>query len=229
MIKVTNVETFGWVAAIRGMRNSWNSWDKSDSELIDGSIVIGPNDLRLMQKLYLVGPSHRKYLRMIHVQMDVLAPLYYFKELDTYKVGTVANSTSTMHKIADHEFTLDDFSVEHLTNKVVPIPGHGMHSPKEYYTEMLIPMLNTIRIHYYLPAEGAAKKEAWWQMIQLLPESYNQLRTIDMNYENVFAIIQQRTGHKLDEWNDFVAKLWDLPYVQLIAGRGDVDEKATNR
>lgn len=209
MIRVTNIETFGWMAAIRGMRNSWNSWNKSDSEfvnMINGPISIGPNDLRLMQKLYLAGPSHRKYLRMIHVQMDMLAPLYWWKEFDTYKVGTATNSTSTMHKIADHMLTLDDFSIEHLGRR-------GLAVFQNYLDYM-----NAYRILYLTEADTHSKKEDWWQMIQMLPESYNQLRTIDMNYENVFTIIQQRTGHKLDEWNDFVNILKLLPYVKEIGG-----------
>lgn len=222
MIRVTNIETFGWMAAIRGMRNSWNSWDKSDSELNDGEISIGPNDLRLMQKLYLAGSSHRKYLRMIHVQMDVLAPLYWWKEFDTYKVGTVVNSTSTMHKIADHGFTLDDFSCGHLLGR--SDNSEPLYDENHYRVDgighlcLTINLLNYYRNKYLNEKNPDQKKMLWWQMIQLLPESYNQLRTIDMNYENVFTIIQQRTGHKLDEWNDFVDILKQLPYVKEIGG-----------
>lgn len=220
MIRVTNIETFGWMAAIRGMRNSWNSWNKSDSEfvnMINGPISIGPNDLRLMQKLYLAGPSHRKYLRMVHVQMDVLAPLYWWKEFDTYKVGTVANSTSTMHKITDHEFTGADFSFDLILKDTIDAVDLDAVGNQSYYLTML-DCLNEARNLYLKVNDPDAKKSAWRYLIQLLPESYNQLRTIDMNYENVFTIIQQRTGHKLDEWNDFVDILKQLPYVKEIGG-----------
>lgn len=223
MIKVENIDVWGFEHAIRGMRNPMNSWDKSDSYMgydchkcgrIDreGScepkkhdcseyygIEIGPNDLNLMRKLYKAGPEHRKYLRQIFVSMDITAPLYWWKEFDTYKVGTVANSCSTMHKIAAKEFELDDFSHEHLVAGL-------------YTLEYVIDMLNIAR-NVYLKSKS---KEDWWQMIQLLPSSYNQKRTVTLNYENIFTIIKQRIGHKLDEWNMFIKIIQELPYVKEI-------------
>lgn len=218
MIKVENVETYGWEAAIRGMRNPKNSWEKSDSEKCpekglcclcgkyesthcDG-YDIGMNDLDLMQRLYKGGTEHRKYLRMITVTMDICAPMYWWKEFDTYKVGTVANSCSTMHKIHAKEFTFDDFSTDHLEdfswNRLDDLIGH----------------LNICRNKYIETKE----KQWWWQMIQLLPSSYNQRRTIQMSYENVMAMIKQRGNHKLDEWVQFVGILKELPYVKEISG-----------
>lgn len=237
MIKIENVEVFGFNSAIRGMRNPMNSWDKQDSSYIldsnDSGIVVvydlGPNDLSLAKKLCKAGPEHRKFLRMIHVQMDVTAPLYWWKEFDTYKVGTVANSCSTMHKIHSKAFSFDDFSCEHLMGvsdcfkigEEKPIPN----SPVMYnlsdivgdsYTtpygvlSITIGMLNICR-DLYLKTKD---KKYWWQMIQLLPSSYNQRRTIDLNYETAMTIIRQRTGHKLDEWHVFVDALKKLPYMK---------------
>ena len=196
MIQVEKIEVWGFEHAIRGMRNPMNSWDKSDST----TAVIGTNDLDLMKRLYKAGTEHRKYLRQIFVSMDITAPLYWWKEFDTYKVGTVANSCSTMHKIAAKEFELDDFSVEHLT-------GHSID-----ILSLLIGDLNVFR-NVYLQTKD---KKEWWQMIQLLPSSYNQKRTVTMNYENVISMIRQRTGHKLDEWNEFVKILENLPYIKEI-------------
>lgn len=196
MISVTNPEVFGWKAAIRGMRNPMNSWDKSDSFEDQGDFIIGPNDMKLMWQLIRSGAEHRKFLRMIHAQMDVTAPLYWWKEFDTYKVGTVANSCSTMHKIHSKVFVLDDFSHEHLTGKSLEV------------LQSTIDRLNFCREVYLKDKD----KDLWWQMIQLLPSSYNQKRTIDMNYE-VCRIIHQRTGHKLDEWNQFVDALKNLDYM----------------
>lgn len=197
MISVTNPEVFGWKAAIRGMRNPMNSWDKSDSFEDQGDFIIGPNDMKLMWQLIRSGAEHRKFLRMIHAQMDVTAPLYWWKEFDTYKVGTVANSCSTMHKIHSKVFVLDDFSHEHLTGKSLEV----LHTT--------IDRLNFCREVYLKDKD----KDLWWQMIQLLPSSYNQKRTIDMNYEVCRIIIHQRTGHKLDEWNQFVDALKNLDYM----------------
>lgn len=205
MIKVKYIDEYGWDAAIRGMRNPMNSWDRSDSGWYqtaygDEFYKIGEADMQLMQKLFKAGTEHRKFLRMIHVSMDITAPLYWWKEFDTYKIGTTANSCSTMHKLAAKDFTIDDFSHEHLD-------GLGMA-----LLEKIICQLNEFR-EEYLPNHD---KSAWWQMIQILPESYNQKRTVDMNYETVVSIISQRTGHKLDEWNHLVETLKDLPYVQEI-------------
>ena len=209
MIKVTDIDSWGFEHAIRGMRNPMNSWDKSDSGwrykyVRDGEradiYCIGENDLELMRKLYKAGTEHRKYLRQIFVSMDITAPLYWWKEFDTYKVGTVSNSCSTMHKIASKEFELDDFSHEHLLRSALDnLSG-------------TIETLNKYRVVYL----ESNDKAYWWQMIQLLPSSYNQKRTITMNYENVMNIIHQRSGHKLDEWSDLIGVLMDLPYVKDI-------------
>lgn len=214
MIKVENIEVFNFDGAIRGMRNPMNSWDKSDSCKCYGEecnycvnhypscakYYVGRKDLELMQRLFKAGTEHRKYLRQIFVSMDIVAPLYWWKEFDTYKVGTVANSCSTMHKIAAKEFTVDDFSYEHLFSLGT--------------LRMVIDDLNHNRAMYL----RTKNTDYWWQMIQLLPSSYNQRRTVTMNYENVFTIIKQRSGHKLDEWNEFVEILKSLPYVKDIAG-----------
>lgn len=225
MIRVENIEVWGFEHAIRGMRNPLNSWSKSDSHrcrweksescdeceklsaynngvcIADKEFYcVGTNDLDLMKRLFNAGTEHRKYLRQIFVSMDIVAPLYWWKEFDTYKVGTVANSCSTMHKIAAKEFTVDDFSYEHLFSLGT--------------LRMVIDDLNDNRAMYL----ETKNKDYWWQMIQLLPSSYNQRRTITMNYENVFSIIKQRSGHKLDEWNEFVEILKTLPYVKEIGG-----------
>lgn len=220
MIKVEYIDVYGFEHAIRGMRNPMNSWDKSDSIKCYTNAncqwicknnkcgwCIGENDLDLMRRLFEAGTEHRKYLRQIFVSMDITAPLYWWKEFDTYKVGTVANSCSTMHKIADKEFTLDDFSHEQLEG-ALPV------------MDEVIKCLNHNR-ELFIKTKN---KYFWWQMIQLLPSSYNQKRTVTMNYENVVTIIKQRTGHKLDEWNDFVDVLKDLPYVIDISNEGNKNE-----
>lgn len=201
MIKIEHVEVTGWEPAIRGMRNPMNSWDKSDSGWVDGAFLLGPNDIDLMHRLYVGGPEHRKFMRMLIVTMDITAPLYWWKEADTYKIGTVANSCSTMHKIHSRDLTLDDFSHEHLCGASVD------------HLEMLIDWLNDCRKSYVKHEH----KEDWWQMIQLLPTSYNQKRTVMMNYEVADNIIRQRSGHKLDEWHELVDVLRDLPYMHEIS------------
>lgn len=236
MIKVENIEVYGWEAAIRGMRNPMNSWEKSDSHLCnegcsmvdcmdepaiecnDGKYgyCIGINDLDLMKRLYKGGTEHRKYLRMITVTMDITAPLYWWKEFDTYKVGTVANSCSTMHKIHEKEFTLDDFSCEHLIHNE-PVPCRTF-SPKQ----ALCVQIEILNMYRELFIEYNEKKD-WWQMIQLLPSSYNQRRTVQMSYENAMAMIKQRENHKLDEWREFVGVLKELPYIREITGRENED------
>ena len=214
MIKVEKIEVWGFEHAIRGMRNPMNSWDKSDSEwriytpeyphLSEAKYEIGKNDLDLMKRLYKAGTEHRKYLRQIFVSMDITAPLYWWKEFDTYKVGTVSNSCSTMHKIAAKEFELDDFSCEHLID---------FHGKGEFSTMgVILNDLNWSREKYL----ETKNKDYWWQMIQLLPSSYNQKRTVTFTYENVVTMIRQRTGHKLDEWRNFVEILHGLPYVAEI-------------
>ena len=210
MIKIENVEVVGFAAAIRGMRNPMNSWSKSDScfcpnePCCEGncSMMIGPNDLDLMKQLRNAGTDHRKFMRMIAVYIDVTAPLYWWKEFDTYKVGTVANSCSTMHKIAEKEFTLEDFSCEHLT------PWN------ETVLANLIVELNANRDRYLQTKE----KEDWWQMIQLLPSSYNQKRTVMFNYEVLANMYKSRKDHKLDEWRNFCSWIKTLPYSELITG-----------
>ena len=219
MIKVENIDVWGFEHAIRGMRNPMNSWDKSDSAWTlkeDESPInpndepffeVGPNDLGLMKRLYKAGPEHRKYLRQIFVSMDITAPLYWWKEFDTYKVGTVANSCSTMHKIAAKEFDINDFSHEHIEDL------NDMDYNTGYQEWInIIKCLNYMRERYLETKD----KKYWWQLIQLLPSSYNQKRTVTMNYENAITIIKQRTGHKLDEWNEFVRILGLLPYIHEI-------------
>ena len=211
MIKVENIETFGLYGAMRGMRNPLNSWDKADTTVYqehDKEFVnIGVNDLNLATRLIKAGTEHRKFLRMIHVQMDVTAPLYWWKEADTYKVGTTANSCSTMHKIAAKEFTLDDFSHDHLFNDAVVYNGYVSTS----VLECVIGALNEFR-NLYLETKD---KRYWWQMIQLLPSSYNQRRTWDMSMETLLSILHQRKNHKLDEWNEFRdICLEQIPYLK---------------
>lgn len=265
MIKFENTEVMGWETAIRGMRNPMNSWEKSDSGLCEdfqcgfldgisghlsdsrpicllknayecgltGNYIIGPNDLDLMKRLCNAGTDHRKFMRMIIVYADITAPLYWWKEFDTYKVGIVANSCSTMHQIADKEFTLDDFSTEHLYSDEL-----------EFFKE-IVDRLNGLR-NLYLRSmnEESARisKNDWWQMIQLLPSSYNQKRTVMMNYEVLANIYKSRRNHKLDEWCEHKVELvgdcpanmypyplrkyggfcdWikTLPYSELITGR----------
>ncbi len=211
MIKVENIETFGLDGAMRGMRNPLNSWDKADTTVYQGHdkefVNMGVNDLNLATRLIKAGTEHRKFLRMIHVQMDVTAPLYWWKEADTYKVGTTTNSCSTMHKIAAKEFTLDDFSHDHLFNDAVVYNGYVSTS----VLECVIGALNEFR-NLYLETKD---KRYWWQMIQLLPSSYNQRRTWDMSMETLLSILHQRKNHKLDEWNEFRdICLEQVPYLK---------------
>ena len=233
-IKIENVEIMGWEHVIRGMRNPMNSWDKSDSGICKGgddgigcencanydscdhtydhSWQLGKEDHNLMMRLATGGPTHAKYRRMITVYVDITAPLYWWKEFDTYKVGTVANSCSTMHKIAAKEFTLDDFSHEHL---IVA----GLNSLKRTIED-----LNSCREGYLdesIKQNPEWRKEVWWQMIQLLPSSYNQKRTVMLNYEVLAGIYPMRKNHKLDEWVDFCKWIETLPYSEIIVGKGD--------
>lgn len=210
MIDVLNIEVWGFQHAIRGMRNPLNSWEKSDSfdhmnfyadDKVEAEFI-GKNDLELMKRLYSAGTEHRKYLRQIFVSMDIIAPLYWWKEFDTYKVGTVSNSCSTMHKIHAKEFTINDFSTDHLNDINL------------VWMEGIVHQLNSNRERYLI----SKNKEDWWQLIQMLPSSYNQRRTITMNYENVMSIINQRENHKLDEWCNFCKVLRLLPYVEDIRG-----------
>lgn len=251
MIKIEKTDIHGWEAAIRGARNSFNSWDKSDSAacyfcrdndtnpgfcddgLYDKTIVlsnpdgscfeIGPNDQKLMKKLAKAGPSHAKYRRFITVTMDVTGPLYWWKEMDTYKVGTVGNSCSTMHTIADKEFELEDFSCEHLISDE-PIPTR-VYSAKDMM-EATVANLNLFR-RLYLDTKD---KKYWWQMIQLLPSSYNQKRTLLVNYEVLANIYYQRKGHKLDEWRTFCEWIKGLPMSEIITGEEtDIDSDTVEK
>lgn len=215
MIKIEDTHVVGWEPAIRGMRNPMNSWAKSDSKFARcpcedfGDTItccyIGENDLKLAKKLADAGSVHGKFMRMITVYVDITAPLYWWKEFDTYKVGTVANSCSTMHKIADKEFTLDDFSHEHLENSWLA------------HLKETIKLLNEARNAYNWCGTDA-KKEWWWQLIQSLPSSYNQRRTVMLNYEVLRGIYIYRKDHRLDEWKSFCKWIETLPYSYLITG-----------
>ena len=207
-IKIENVVTPSpeqWEAIIRGTRNPMNSWDKSNSKIdeLTEDFVVGNNDLTLMKKLAKAGTDHRKFMRMIVVYVDVTAPLYWWKEADTYKVGTVRNSCSTMHKITEKEFTLDDFSHEHLLES-------GFNNCLLY----VIQCLNTWREKYLETND----KRFWWQLIQLLPSSYNQKATLMLNYEVLANMYHSRKNHKLDEWVEFCKWIESLPYSELITG-----------
>ena len=198
MIKIENIDVYGWDAAIRGARNPMNSWDRMDSCYNNGEFEIGENDYKLLKNLTIAGPEHRKWNRMVTVTMDITAPLYFLKEWDTYKVGTVANSCSTMHRIQAKKFEISDFSVEHLRSLRV------MHE--------VIDELNFYRDKF----NKDKKKEDWWEMIQLLPTSYNQKRTVHLNYEVLGTIYYQRRHHKLDEWHVFCDTIKTLPYSEFI-------------
>ena len=241
MIKFENTEVMGWEAAIRGMRNPMNSWDNSDSGICFDTVachtcradrnhcksrmenkefVVGYDDMNLMTRLRNAGTDHRKFMRMITVYVDITAPLYWWKEFDTYKVGTVANSCSTMHKIHENEFKLEDFSHEHLIDE--PIYAHdGLDSDEEriFSTGLLndtIFCLNVFRKKFLETKD----KKYWWQMIQLLPSSYNQRRTVMLNYEVLANIYKSRNNHKLDEWSvGFMDWIKSLPYSELITGK----------
>ena len=256
MIKFQNAEVMGWEAAIRGMRNPMNSWEKSDSVFVDeegdyyniignqwpcyegrGEMAIGPNDLDLMKRLRNAGTDHRKFMRMITVYVDITAPLYWWKEFDTYKVSTVANSCSTMHKIADREFTLEDFSTEHFitADNDDPMDAYFVGNTRwgsDDVMNITLKVLNGYRNRYLKTKD----KKYWWQMIQLLPSSYNQKRTVMMNYEVLANIYKSRKNHKLDEWAEhskeeiikdalngsfgFCDWIKTLPYSELITQEG---------
>lgn len=244
MLKIENVETYGWEAAIRGMRNPKNSWDRMDSHPCleadwsgDCAMVmnddepakdcdpdkyhfcVGENDFKLMQTLAAAGQDHGKFLRMITVTLDITAPLYWWKEFDTYKVGTVANSCSTMHKIHAKEFTLDDFSHEHLTGKTdglwVNADGKDFMCSAWDFCQITCDVLNHYR-KLYLETKD---KTYWWQLIQLLPSSFNQRRTVQLNYAVLKNIYHARKDHKLDEWHTLCDWIESLPYSELITGR----------
>ena len=258
MIKLENCEVLGWEHAIRGMRNPMNSWEKSDSFIPcyqktechkcevnrkcayyfeDGNPYkkddfIGPNDYTLMMNLRNAGTDHRKFMRMITVYVDITAPLYWWKEFDTYKVGTVANSCSTMHKIHTKEFTLEDFSCEHLFKEDDVGGMYYSATAEEEFTsidvlKVIIEALNTYRKTYIAVKADTVSdydhtsKEYWWQMIQLLPSSYNQKRTVMLNYEVLANIYKSRRNHKLDEWHTLCDWIEKLPYSELITGESN--------
>ena len=251
MLKIDNFEVLGWEHAIRGMRNPMNSWNKSDSDFCTGdkcfytdecwnqsfkgneescplraydadgnskimkieggfnAYIIGPNDHDLMMRLRKAGTDHRKFMRMITVYLDITAPLYWWKEFDTYKVGTVANSCSTMHKIAEKRFTLDDFSTDQLFIESISV------------LDYTVSHLNDMRDRYLMTKD----KCYWWQMIQLLPSSYNQKRTVMLNYEVLANIYKSRKDHKLDEWHTFCHWIEELPYSEIILGKYSDEEE----
>lgn len=205
MIKIEHTDVYGWEAAIRGMRNPLNSWEKSDSGYGDtGIFEIGPEDLGLMKRLIKAGTDHRKFMRMIVVWADISAPLYWWKQFDTYKVGTVRNSCSTMHKIHAKEFDISDFCVDRLSEKNINL-----------YEAYIIPNLNYYR-NRYLETES---EDDWYQLIQLLPDSYIQKATVMMNYEVLINMYHSRKNHKLTEWHDFCDWIKDRPCSELITGR----------
>lgn len=240
MLKIEKTDIYGWEAAIRGMRNSFNSWDKSDSRwccgdkkcgVMDGCdlccdiphFCVGGDDLALMKKLAKAGPSHAKYRRFITVTMDVTGPLYWWKEMDTYKVGTVGNSCSTMHKIADKEFTEEDFSFDHIIDEVTNSQCYTYRDTEwdaGDVTDLLIGILNHYR-DLYLETKD---KKYWWQMIQLLPSSYNQKRTVMLNYEVLANIYKSRRNHKLDEWQMFCEWIKGLPMSEIITEEEKSDD-----
>lgn len=237
MIKIENKEVVGWEHAIRGMRNPKNSWEKSDSEwypigipttnpaaindkYLSQKYCLGYNDLDLMTRLRNAGTDHRKFMRMITVYLDITAPLYWWKEFDTYKVGTVANSCSTMHKIHEKEFTVNDFSHEHIEE----LSGDEYNTSYDHLLRT-VDILNYYREKYIKArgnyADAVTLKRYWWQLIQLLPSSYNQRRTVMLNYEVLANIYKSRKDHKLDEWRDFCKWIKTLPYAELITGKDD--------
>lgn len=241
MIEITHTDVYGWEAAVRGMRNPMNSWDRSDSYAgwCEDAIctcpcedyVVGDNDLTLMKKLSKAGSDHAKYKRMINVTCDIIAPLYWWSHLDTYKVGTVSNSCSKMHKIHEKEFTINDFSCEYLLNNSLESSMHIF--------ETVVAYLNAFRDNYLMISEELEKdmekdkmlelqekrKKWWWQMIQLLPSSYNQKRTVQLNYEVLTNIYHARKNHKLDEWREFCKWIETLPHSELITGDDIKDNK----
>ena len=224
MLKIENAEVVGWEHAIRGMRNPMNSWEKSDSEFVPGMLEdeqtyspghfeIGPNDRKLMMTLRNAGTDHRKFMRMLTVYLDITGPLYWWKEFDTYKIGSVANSCSTMHKIHAKEFTLDDFSHEHLLDYGDIELTWGEDVP----LRSLVCIIRTLNVYREKYLETKDKK-CWWQLIQLLPSSYNQKRTVMLNYEVLCNMYKSRRNHKLDEWHTLCDWMETLPYSELITG-----------
>lgn len=219
MITIKNARVMNWAAALRGMRNPLSSWSRADSEIkydeTGECVHIGENDYKLCKSLIKSGKDHRKFVRMITVSFDVIAPMYWWKEVDTYKIGTTANSTSTMHKIHSKEFSISDFSTEHLNGD-----EYGVYENSIEALNLIIGVLNFYRRKFIKTKD----KQYWWQMIQLLPSSYNQTRTITLNYEVLANMYHSRHNHKLDEWVKFCEWIEDcLPYSEFITGKFEVD------
>lgn len=212
MIDVKNISVYGWEAAFRGMRNPMKSWEKSDSNF-SGEVKLGPNDLKLALNLTLAGSSDRKFLRMIHTSMDIDAPLYWWKEMDQYKIATTTNSESTMHKIHSSDLSIEDFSTEYI----------NLDPDLKRIFEQLIEEINKRRSSY------TKDKESWYQMIQLLPSSFNQLRTWDANYEALLSIYFQRKNHKLDEWRNFCKVIENLPYMNFFLGLTNLEKELSSQ
>ena len=200
MIKLERVSVMNFENAMRGARNPLNSWDRMDSYTENGKFVMGPNDLDLAKRLCKAGTDHRKFIRMIFVTVDITAPLYWWKEYDTYKVGTVANSTSTMHKIHSKPFVMDDFSTDHMNDKTIKVMNHTI----DFLEELRLDFVNT------------KDNKSWYSMIALLPESYNQMRTCTFSYENVANMYYSRKNHKLSEWHTFCDWIESLPYFKEL-------------
>ena len=251
MLKIESFEVVDWEHAIRGMRNPMNSWEKSDSDYrpilckrcdncmsyqlghwedcekcevwkmasSHKGFMVGPNDYDLMTRLRNAGKDYREFRRVVTVQLDITAPLYWWKEFDTYKIGTVANSCSTMHKIAEKEFTTEDFSTEHLLDEPFPVTDEYVETYIDCMTDV-IKALNYAR-RMFLETKD---KKYWWQMIQLLPSSYKQKRTVMLNYEVLANIYKSRKDHKLDEWHTFCHWIEELPYSELITGYEEEEE-----
>lgn len=247
MIKLENTQVVGWEPAIRGMRNPMNSWEKSDSSFEDvfddrenfrtlysPGVEIGPADHDLMMHLASNGPVHAKYRRMIVVYVDITAPLYWWKEFDTYKVGTVANSCSTMHKIHAKEFCADDFSFEHLSHLDIlngdewPDEDFPVYNGEMWDSRIILDITIKALNFYRNKFLKTNDKKYWWQMIQLLPSSYNQKRTVMLNYEVLAHIYPDRKNHKLDEWHEFCRWIEQLPYSELITGIDPKDLTGTD-
>ena len=214
-MKFIDSEVWGFYHAVRGARNPMNSWFKMDSEFYENSYdtILGPNDLDLLQRLIKGGPEHRKFMRQIFVSVDITAPLYWWKEFDTYKIGTTANSTSTMHKLASKEITIEDFEMDDFER--VKIFDREPFNPDDYTDEIwdyIIDICETLRQRYVETKD----KRYWKELIRILPESWLQTRTITMNYENLYSIVRQREGHKLSEWKSFIDWVHTLPYADEL-------------
>ena len=211
----TNTDVWGFAHAVRGARNPMNSWHKMDSEFYEDSYdtVLGENDLDLLQRLIKGGPEHRKFMRQIMVSVDITAPLYWFKEFDTYKIGTTANSTSTMHKLASKEITIEDFEMDDFERvKIFDREPFNLDDYTDEIWDYIIDICETLRQRYVETKD----KRYWKELVRILPESWLQMRTVTMNYENLYSIVRQREGHKLSEWKSFIDWVHTLPYADEL-------------